>query len=192
MMSRTLSERNQDVIARGDQREPDEPAEMGAAFVLQVLDCYAPPTADDDVSSEFAFEQFDQLTPVDLVRVLEQWQQRKECADAISKQVGKVFDFLRLTKIPTAFDEEGISLLKVDGIGRCSLTSDMYVSVAAGAKDEAFTWLRDTGRGDLIGETVNSSTLKAVIKKAILDGEQLPEGVFNVNPFTRASITHGK
>lgn len=196
-MSRTLAEHNLDVIARGDQREPDEsdfdelpPADDTALLVM--LDRYESPDPDSPPPAAFDFRQFDGLSPVDLVRVMEQWQQRKECADAIAKQIGRVFDFLRLTKIPTVFDEEGISLLKVEGIGRCSLTADMHVSIAAARKDDAYAWLRDTGRESLISETVNASTLKAVVKKAIVDGEKLPEGVFNAAAFTRASITHGK
>ena len=196
---RTLSEHNQDVIARSDQREPDDyddiPTDVDQIFALLDNLVLTPPTETNDDEQrtdgpEFGFTQFDALTPQDLVRALEQWQVRKERLEAIGKSINKVFDFLRITKIPASFEEEGIELLAVEGIGRCSLTSDMHVSIAAGRKDDVFTWLRDTGRGDLIAETVNASTLKAVIKKATLAAEQLPEGILNVSPFTRASITH--
>lgn len=145
--------------------------------------------APEEIDPEFTFTQFDGLTAIELVRRLDEWQQRKDRLDAELKQVNKVFDHLRMARIPQAFDDDGISLLRVDGVGRCSLTADMFVSIAKGRRDEAYEWLRDTGRQDLITETINASTLKAVIKKAKLSGEELPEGAFNVTPFTRASIT---
>jgi hypothetical protein len=171
-MNKSLQGHNNDVINRDDQREPDE--------------------SYDDRDPQYAFEQFDELDPVALVRALDAWQQRKVALEDELKQVNKVFDFLRIVRIPAAFEEAGVELLKVDGVGRCSLTADMWVSITAGHKDEAYDWLRDTGRGSLITETVNSSTLKASIRKALLAAEPLPDGVFSVSPYTRASITHGK
>ena len=165
---RTLSEHNQDVVARSDQREPDDEPEQ---------------------DPQYAFEQFDSLDPVALVRALDAWQQRKVALEDELKQVNKVFDFLRMNKIPAAFDEAGVELLRVEGVGRCSIAADMFVSIAKDHKEEAYEWLRDTGRGSLITETVNASTLKAVIKKATLAAEAIPEGVFNINPISRASIT---
>ena len=57
------------------------------------------------------------------------------------------------------------------------------------AKDGAFSWLRDNGRENLITETVNASTPKAMIKAMILKGEDVPADLFAVSPYQRASIT---
>jgi hypothetical protein len=143
--------------------------------------------ADDEQQIDYSV--FDGMSAIELVRALDDVQKQKEEADAKAKTLGRIFDHLRITRIPAAFDDEGITMLSVEGVGRCSLTADMHASIAAGQQDQAFEWLRDTGRADVIRETVNSGTLKAVLKKALLDGEALPQDVFNVSPFTRASIT---
>jgi hypothetical protein len=56
-------------------------------------------------------------------------------------------------------------------------------------KAEFFDWLRDNGRGDLLQENINPSTLKATVKGLVKNGEEIPEDLLNVSPFTRASIT---
>jgi hypothetical protein len=86
-------------------------------------------------------------------------------------------------------EEDGVDRINVTGIGRVSLTADMHVSVKADLKSEFFTWLRDTGRGDLLQENINPSTLKAAVKKMFREGEEVPDTLLNVSPFTRASIT---
>jgi hypothetical protein len=86
-------------------------------------------------------------------------------------------------------EEDGVDRINVTGIGRVSLTADMHVSVKADQKSEFFTWLRDNGRGDLLQENINPSTLKAAVKKMFREGEEVPDQLLNVSPFTRASIT---
>jgi hypothetical protein len=116
-------------------------------------------------------------------------QNRKEALEDQLKIVNKEFDFLRITKIPTKMEEDGVDRINVTGIGRVSLTADMHVSVKADQKSEFFTWLRDNGRGDLLQENINPSTLKAAVKKMFREGEEVPDALLNVSPFTRASIT---
>jgi hypothetical protein len=70
-----------------------------------------------------------------------------------------------------------------------SLTADMHVSIKADQKGPFYEWLRDNGRTDLIQENVNPSTLKATVKTMFKNGEEVPEHLLNVSPFTRASIT---
>lgn len=142
------------------------------------------------VPIDFNFTQFDDLSAEQLVRAMDVWQKRKEMLDAELTATNKVFDFLRITRIPNEFEEKGIDNLKLAGVGRCSLTPDMHVSIAAERKEEAFQWLSDTGRESLITKVVNPSTLKALVKSVTIKGvETLPDGVFNVSPYTRASIT---
>lgn len=113
----------------------------------------------------------------------------KEAAEAIEKEANRVYDYMRLAAIPTRFEEDGISNIKVDGVGRVQLAGDLYAGIAPGQQERAFEWLRDNGRGDLVKETVNAGSLKAVIKSIMVKGEEeLPEGMFKAEPFTRASI----
>lgn len=140
-----------------------------------------------DQVNEFA--QYDSLTVVELVTVMHKIQQNKDVLEAKLKEVNKHFDYLRITKIPTAMEDEGVNKITVTGIGRVSLTADMHVSIKAEQKESFYEWLRDNGRTDLIQENVNASTLKAAVKTMFKNGEEVPEHLLNVSPFTRASIT---
>lgn len=103
--------------------------------------------------------------------------------------IQKEYDYLRLNCLPGAMDEEELDTLTVTGVGRVSLTSDLYASIPAGTKPEAWQWLRDNGHGYLIVETVNAGSFKAACKQMIKKGEQIPEDLFKITPYTRASIT---
>lgn len=135
-----------------------------------------------------AYVKYDKMTPVELVRAMYNLRQQKDAMEADLKVITAEFDFLRGVKIPSKFEDEGISLLKVEGIGRCNLTGDLQATIPADKKEAAFQFLRDTGREDLIQETVNSSTLKAAVKNMIQTNQDIPD-CFRVHTFTRASIT---
>jgi hypothetical protein len=138
---------------------------------------------------ENEYSKYDNVSLVDLVHAMSTMQNRKEALEDQLKIVNKEFDFLRITKIPAKMEEDGVDRINVTGIGRVSLTADMHVSVKADQKSEFFTWLRDNGRGDLLQENINPSTLKAAVKKMFREGEEVPDQLLNVSPFTRASIT---
>jgi hypothetical protein len=135
------------------------------------------------------FERYDRLDLVSLVTEMNDLRIQKESLEAEVKRINEVYDFLRITKIPTVMTDEGIDRISVKGVGRVSITADMHVSIKADKKEAFYTWLRDNGRTDLISETVNPSTLKASVKKMYKDGEIPPEDLLNISPFERASIT---
>lgn len=141
------------------------------------------------MSTEVEFSKYDTLNLVQLIEAMSTLQNRKEAVEEQLKLINKEFDFLRITKIPAKMEEEGVDRITATGIGRVSLTADMHVSIKADQKERFFEWLGDNGRGDLITANVNPSTLKAAVKKMFRDGEQVPEDMLNVSPFTRASIT---
>lgn len=113
----------------------------------------------------------------------------KGCIEEQLKGVNAEYDYLRLNLIPSRFEEEGIENITIEGIGRVSLTGDMYVSVLAENRERTYEWLCDIGKESLITKTVNASTLKAAVKAMIRAGEEIPEDLIKVTPFTRASIT---
>lgn len=114
-------------------------------------------------------------------------QLEKEELEAQLKLVNAVYDVLRLELVPAKMDEDNVERVTYDGIGRVSLTADMYVTV--NNKTGLFEWLSDEGFGDLIQPTVNASTLKAFVKGRMKDGKDVPAEFLNIKPFTRASIT---
>jgi len=135
------------------------------------------------------FSEYDTLTLNELIVAMDAVQKQKEVLEDQLKAVNKRFDFLRITKIPSKMDDEGVSNINITGVGRVSLTADMHVSIKAEMKGNFYDWLRDNGRGDLIQPTVNASTLKATVKGMFKGGQEIPEDLLNVSPFMRASIT---
>lgn len=106
--------------------------------------------------------------------------------DELRKPLQQEYDKLRLETIPGLMGDEGVTSINVAGIGRCTLTGDLYVS--APDKTAMHAWLEDNGHGSLIVETVNAQSLKAFIKEQIKAGTELPETVFKISPFSRAAI----
>ena len=73
-----------------------------------------------------------------------------------------------------------------------SLTTSTKASTKAGRKDELYALLKDAGYGDLVVETVNPSSLSALVKEQISENDDvLPqwlEGLVNVFEKTSVSI----
>jgi hypothetical protein len=103
------------------------------------------------------------------------------------KPLQKEYDELRLEAIPSAFAEDDITSLK-GGFGRCTLTSDLYVSVKEGQKQRLHSWLEDGGNGSMIQPTVNAQSLKAFIKEQMKSGVDIPDEILKVTPFSRAVL----
>lgn len=130
--------------------------------------------------------------PVQLARAMRDVQEALDKASAVKTELQAEYDVLRIEMIPDLFEEQGIENLRVEGVGRISLTADMFVSIAPGQKEGLFSWLNKHKLKDLIVPNVNSSTLRAFVKTRTKDGKPLPpEGILNVTPYTRASITKG-
>lgn len=129
------------------------------------------------------------MAPLDLVREMKALKDAKEAADAVAKELNRRWDFMRLQLIPETFEAQGLKNAKLDGVGRVSLRGELYASILPGQKEAAFTWLDDNGRGDLVQKAVNSSSLKASMKKMLMSGEEIPEDIFKVTPYTMATIT---
>lgn len=141
------------------------------------------------VNQEYA--KFDNLSAEDLVKAFGDLKNQKEEQEEALKHTNALYDFVRLVKIPAVFEQREITMLKVAGVGRCQLAGDLHASIIPAKKQEAFEFLRDSGRGSLIQEAVNSSTLKAAMKDAMKAGEEIPADLFRISPFTRASLVKG-
>lgn len=114
-----------------------------------------------------------------------------DAAKKLVRRLDEEYDRLRLKELPELMLEDNIRTVSFSGLGRVQLGSDVYASIPAPKRDEAWQWLRDNNSGDLITETVNSSTLKAWAKEKIAAGVELPD-CFTVTPFNRVSIVKGK
>lgn len=119
--------------------------------------------------------------------VLRDLKEAHEALDRIKSAVGKVYDFYRTAVVPSRMEDEGVDSLKITGVGRLGLTSDLNVSWPN--KEAGMRWLEQIGSGDLITETVNAASLKAMLKRRLQSGEDIDSDIFDVKPFTRAAIT---
>ena len=94
-------------------------------------------------------------------------------------------------ELPEIMDDDGVSNITVEGVGRVNLQSNVFASIVEANRDEAFEWLRSTGKGSLISEVVNATTLKAAAKQWLKNGEPIPECI-KVTPYTAAVLTQVK
>lgn len=128
-----------------------------------------------------------EATPGEMAEMFVLLRELYETADEIKKHYGKAFDWLRVTYIPNRMDDLGATSIKLDGLGRLGLTDDLRVKTID--REAAFRWLEDQGLGDLITETINASTLKATLRRMMKKGEEVPDSLFELAPFTRANLT---
>lgn len=115
-------------------------------------------------------------------------QDTKESLEKQLADVNKQFDHLRMVTIPANMQNLGIKNTTFSGIGRVQLADDLYASTKPDKKEQAMEWLRDCGYSSMIVETYNASSLKALFRRQIKEGIEIPDDIFSVTPFTRASI----
>lgn len=113
---------------------------------------------------------------------------RKSELEEQLKEVNRDYDILRLKKIPESMEALGVRNATFEGLGRVQLAADIYASTREGQKEAAMQWLRDCGYEGMITETYNASSIKALFRRMIAEGVPIPDDMFNVTPFFRASI----
>lgn len=115
--------------------------------------------------------------------------QIKEVREALAE----LSDTLSREVIPEAMREEGIKTVTIIDVGRVTISSRYSASIIEGKKAEAFTWLRQSGNGSLIQETVNAGTLSAFAKNLLEEnGRELPSDMFKTGSMAYTSITKAK
>lgn len=113
-----------------------------------------------------------------------------EDAKEILEEIQETWDNLRLVIVPEYMEEqENMSSVNIKGAGRIQLAADLHVSrnkeIIAG---QMYQWLRENEYEDIVVDYVHPGTLKSMIKEQTKKGEEFPEEIFSITPFTRASI----
>lgn len=134
-----------------------------------------------------AREIYPPLALKEMIAKMRELEIQKEDLSEQLKVINAHYDVLRMEVIPEKMDEDGIENIRIEGIGRVSLTADMFVATTD--KSGLYGWFKENGLADLIQETVNASTLKAFVKRRIKEAKSYPAECLRVTPFTRASIT---
>lgn len=119
---------------------------------------------------------------------MKELQAQKDDYEAKLSEINKELDVVRTKKIPELMESMELRNVTIEGLGRVQLAADIYASTREGQKDAAMGWLRDCGYEGMITETYNASSLKALFRRLMVDGAEIPEDIFNVTPFVRASI----
>lgn len=125
---------------------------------------------------------------IDMARRMRALQAEKEELEERVKFLNIKLDELRLKEIPEYMAENDIRTATFDGIGRVQLALDCHASIMPDMKESAYAWLSENGYDGIITAYVQPSTLKATIKEGLKSGQEWPEELFKVAPFTRASI----
>jgi hypothetical protein len=119
---------------------------------------------------------------------MKELQSQKDKLEAELSDINKELDVIRTKKIPELMESMELRNVTIEGLGRVQLAADIYASTREGQKETAMTWLRDCGYDNMITETYNASSLKALFRRMISEGVDIPEDIFNIQPFIRASI----
>jgi len=135
---------------------------------------------------------YKEQTIPELIKEMVSVKDELEIAKAAKTKLEEIHDILRLLVLPEKMDDEDVSTLTVPGVGRASIQSDIYFSIPADQREPCYEWLRENGHGDIIQETVNSSTGKSWAKEMMKLGKPIPEGMFKVTPFSRVQVTRVK
>lgn len=130
-------------------------------------------------------------TVVELANELARLKDQKDDLDNQVKALNLRIEAISKQELPEAMDADGVSNIKLDGVGRISLRGEVYASILAENREQAYQWLRDTGRGSLITEVVNASSLKAAAKSWLKAGDAIPEELIKITPITIAVLTRG-
>lgn len=130
----------------------------------------------------------DTLTLAELIRLESYVRGEWDDLKAQAARYNRIYDKLSLNIVPERMQDEGVTNMKIDGIGRVELRPDMWISTKnAEALKE---WLIERGLEDIIVPSVNGSTLKALIKEQMKKaGGEIPDPeVVSVEPYLRAVI----
>lgn len=123
---------------------------------------------------------------IQMAKRMKMLQAARDDQDAALTETNKMLDELRLKMIPEAMAEMDIRTLTIDGVGRVQLAMDLYATMKD--KEAGYAWLEENGYEGLIKPYVQPSTFKAAVKEALKNGQEFPDDLFSINPFTRASI----
>lgn len=129
---------------------------------------------------------------VKLVTTMSEIKKQLAEARAYATSLQKDFDQIRKSLLPELMEDASIDAIAVESIGRISIRTDMYVSLNKDAKAEAMQWLTENGHECAVKPTVNATSLKAIIKEAYQQGQEIPSHLFNVEPYEMATLTATK
>lgn len=107
--------------------------------------------------------------------------------DSIKSAFYSTVNAFRLHKSVEIMEDQGLTSMKVENVGTATLMDDISTSVLDA--DKLASWLIEEGHDSLIKETVNSSSLKALIRRLMKEGQSTPkDDIVKVTPYTYVKV----
>jgi hypothetical protein len=122
-------------------------------------------------------EKYDSMKVKDLAAELKRLKETAEEIGRLAKIYGAEYKFLSESVLPEVMDEQGIQTMKIEGVGRLQLASDIQCNVLAANRDSLKEWLVENGHASMVSETVNVSTLKAFIREQMKAEAGMPTSI---------------
>lgn len=132
---------------------------------------------------------FDDMTIPEIAATMVSVRAELDEAKQKATDLQNLYDHIRIKVLPNKMEDFGTTTMKITGVGRLTITADIYAGIVPGKTELAYNWLDENGHADLIKDYVHPSTLKAFLKEQLKAGEILPDDLFKITPFDRASIT---
>lgn len=139
-----------------------------------------------DLSAQIASKDND---VVEYTRAFVSLRRIKDELDELQKAVSKTYEELKTQKLPEKYEAAGVPSINLEEGYRVSVSHRVFASIKKDRKDEAYEWLRQNQLGDLINQTVNTSTLSAAAASMAEDNRELDTELFNVAVVNNTSVT---
>lgn len=123
---------------------------------------------------EARYPEYDGLGAVALGQEMEKVKAEIDAEDEILGAMKARYEHLTAFRIPRAIEAEGLKNFRLASGRGVTVEARLFVSVPAENKEALYAFLRDSGNGGMITETINANTLKSAVRKALADGEDFP------------------
>lgn len=120
---------------------------------------------------------------VDALKVFYHLDVQYDALDKARKRIYAILDGMDKGMLPAMFDTSGQDLARIPELGRSFYPTTKY-GAKVHDKEKLYEWLRENNGGDLIQETVNSSSLSGFLKTLTLDqGIDAPSDVAELTTY---------
>jgi hypothetical protein len=127
---------------------------------------------------------------IPLIRHFAELREVNETIKKARKLIEDLEDHMSHFDVPDAFKRNSIKTVNVMDIGRVTVAYKWGCSIVDGKKPEGLEWLRESGNGGIIIQTVNAQTLASFAKNEVeTHGRELPTDLFSTKLTPYTSIT---
>lgn len=131
---------------------------------------------------------YEDLSLAELASEVKLLRERLDAAAKEKTDIQKLYDFLTISIVPDRMDDEGVENVKIKGVGRLQVKTDIRCSCPVGNKEALHSWLAENNHGALIKPLVSAPTLKAFVKEQLKQGGNYPDSLLKIEPYSRATV----